>query len=155
MRRRRGNMVLEMVAVIPLLLLLIVGMVQFGKLTYQYYAWKKLIYAAGRQVAVQQGINFCDVANDPTAQAAIRVALNDATGAPVVPELTTVNITPQCADSTGELAACTSCPDMNPQPGYLLVTVPAGLTLQIRLPYLSPVDLTMQPWALVPFGGVS
>ena len=59
-------MVLEMVAVIPLFLLLIVGMVQFGKVTYQYYALKKLIYAAGRQVAVQQGINFCDVANDPT-----------------------------------------------------------------------------------------
>ena len=148
-------MVLEMVAVIPLLLLLIVGMVQFGKLTYQYYAFKKLVYAAGRQVAVQQGINFCDVSNDPTAQAAIAVALNDATGAPVMPQLTTVNITPECADASGALAACTSCPDMNPQPGYLLVTVPEGFTFQIRLPYLSPVDLTMQPSALVPFGGVS
>ena len=153
--RRRGNMVLEMVAVIPLFLLLIVGMVQFGKLTYQYYALKKLVYAAGRQVAVQQGINFCDVANDVTAQGAIRVALNDATGVPVMPQLTTVNVTPQCADSTGELAACTSCPDSNPQPGYLLVTAPEGLTFQIRLPYLNPIDLTMQPYALVPFGGVS
>jgi Flp pilus assembly protein TadG len=153
--RRRGNMVLEMVAVIPLFLLLIVGTVQFGKVTYQYYALKKLVYAAGRQIAVQQGINFCDIANDPTAQAAIAVALNDATGAPVMPQLTTVNITPQCADASGALAACTSCPDMNPQPGYLLVTVPEGFTFQIRLPYLSPVDLTMRPYALVPFGGVS
>ena len=67
MRRRRPNMALEMAAMIPLLLLLIVGMVQFGKLTFQYYALKKMVYAAGRQVAVQQGINFCDVVNDPTA----------------------------------------------------------------------------------------
>ena len=130
-------------------------MVQFGKLTYQYYAMKKLIYAAGRQVAVQQGINFCDLANDATAQAAIRMALNDATGAPIVAELTTVNITPECADASGALAACTSCPDTNPQPGYLLVTVPEGVTVQLRLPYLNPIDLTMQPYALVPFGGVS
>jgi Flp pilus assembly protein TadG len=153
--RQRGNMVLEMVAVIPLFLLLIVGMVQFGKLTFQYYAMKKMVYAAGRQVAVQQGINFCDVGNDPTAQQAIRVALNDATGAPVVPQLTTVNITAQCADASGALAACTSCPDMNPQPGYLLVTAPEGLTFQIRLPFLNPIDLTMQPYVLVPCGGVS
>ena len=148
-------MVLEMVAVIPVFLLLIVGMVQFGKVTYQYFAVKKLIYAAGRQVGVQQGVNFCDVENDAMAQAAIAVALNDSTGAPVVPSLATVTITPQCADATGALAACTSCPDMNPQPGYLLVTVPQGLTFQIRLPYLNPVDITMHPYALVPFGGVS
>jgi Flp pilus assembly protein TadG len=153
--RRRGNMVLEMVAVIPLFLLLIVGMVQFGTVTYRYYAVKKLVYAAGRQVAVQQGINFCDVANDVTAQAAIRTALNDVNGNPVVAELTTVNITAECADPSGVLAPCTSCPDVNPQPGFLLVTIPEGVPFQIRLPYLNPVDLSMQPFALVPFGGVS
>lgn len=155
MRRRRGNMVLEMAALIPLFLLLIVGMVQFGTLTYRYFAVKKLIYAAGRQVAVQQGVNFCDVANDATAQAAITVALNDANGAPIVAELSSVNITAECADSSGALAPCTSCPDTNPQPGYLLVTLPEAFTFQLRLPYLNPVDLTLQPSALVPFGGVS
>jgi Flp pilus assembly protein TadG len=155
MRRRRGNMVLEMVAVIPLFLLLIVGMVQFGKITYQYFAVKKLIYAAGRQVGVQQGVNFCDVPNDATAQAAITTALNDPTGNPIVPQLTTVSITAECADPSGALAACTSCPDINPQPGYLLVTVPEGFSFQIRLPYLNPIDISMQPYALVPFGGVS
>jgi Flp pilus assembly protein TadG len=153
--RRRGNIVIEMAAVIPIFLLLIVGMVQFGKVTYQYFAVKKLMYAAARQVAVQQGINFCDVANDAVAQAALTVALNDTTGTPIIEQLTTVNITAECADASGVLAPCTSCPDTNPQPGYLLVTLPAGFSFQLRLPYLNPVDLTLQPSVLAPFGGVS
>ena len=71
-------MAIEAALFIPVLLLLIVGTVQLGKVTYVYAALKKIVWAAGRQLAVQQGVNYCDIANDPAAQAAITFALNDA-----------------------------------------------------------------------------
>jgi len=54
MRRRRasGNMVLETALFIPVLLLLIVGTVQIGKVTYTYYTLKKIVYAAARELAL-------------------------------------------------------------------------------------------------------
>jgi Flp pilus assembly protein TadG len=160
MRRRLrrdsgGNMALEAAMLIPILALLIVGTVQIGKLAYEYHTLKKIVWAAGRQLSVQQGVNYCDFANDTAAQAAIHFALNDATGTPIIANLTTLNVTPECADSTGALSACASCPDSNPQPGYLLVTIPDGYTVQVRIPFLNPIPITLNPSALVPFGGVS
>jgi Flp pilus assembly protein TadG len=148
-------MALETALMIPILLLLIVGMVQLGKVTYQYYTLKKIVYAAGRQLSIQQGVNFCDLANDLTAQAAINFALNDTNGAPIVPQVTALDVSAECADANGVLAACTSCPDSNPQPGYLLVTIPNGFQVQVRIPFISPIPITLNPYALVPFGGVS
>ena len=90
-RRARGSMAIEAALFIPVLVLLIVGMVQFGKITYQYYVLKKIVYAAARQLSVLQGVNFCDLANDTNAQAAIQLALTDSAGAPIIP-----NLTPTC-----------------------------------------------------------
>ena len=154
-RTRGGNMAIEAAMLIPILVLLIVGMVQLGKVTYEYYVLKKIVYAAGRELSVQQGVNYCDFANDTAAQAAINLALNDATGNPIIANLTTLNVTPECADSTGALSACASCPDTNPQPGYLLVTIPDGYSVEVRIPFLNPIPITLNPYALVPFGGVS
>src|SRR5882672_10004922 len=88
-RRARGNMVIEAAIFIPVMVLLVVGMVQFGKITYQYYVLKKMVYGAARQLAVQPGINFCDLDNDPVAQASLAFAVNDITGVPIIPNLTT------------------------------------------------------------------
>jgi Flp pilus assembly protein TadG len=153
--RRRGNMAIEAALFIPVLLLLIVGTVQLGKVTYVYAALKKIVWAAGRQVAVQQGVNYCDIANDPAAQAAITFALNDANGVPIIAELTTLNIAPECASADGVLAPCACEEGVRPQPAHLLVTIPDGYTIQVRIPFLNPIPITLNPYALVPFGGVS
>ena len=154
--RRRGNMAVEAALFIPILVLFIVGMVQFGKVTYVYFSLKKIVWAAGRQLAVQQGVNYCDVANDATAQAAIQFALNDATGAPIIEQLTTLNVSAQCSAADGTLTAC-ECADetTRPRPAQLLVTIPDGYTVQVRIPFLNPIPVTLQAYALVPFGGVS
>jgi Flp pilus assembly protein TadG len=154
-RNRSGNMAIEAALLIPVMLLLIVGTVQIGKVTFQYYTLKKIVYAAGRQLSVQQGVNYCDLANDTVAQAAINLALNDTSGTPILADLTTLNITPECGDANGVLTACTNCPDTNPQPGYLLVTVPNGYNVTVRIPFISAIPITLNPYALVPFGGVS
>src|SRR5689334_9436053 len=62
--RRRGNMVFEAVLWLPVLLLLIVGMVQLGKISYIYLTLKKTLYAVGTYAAQQQGVNFCTDTND-------------------------------------------------------------------------------------------
>ena len=156
MRRRQcGNVAIETAMMIPVVVLLIVGTVQIGKVTFQYYTLKKIVYAAGRQLSVQQGVNFCDVGNDAIAQAAINFALNDSTGTPILSNLTTLNVVAECGDGNGGLTACTSCPDTNPQPGFLLVTIPDGYGVTVRIPFINPIPITLNPYALVPFGGVS
>lgn len=140
---------------IPLLVLLIVGTVQLGKVTYEYYTLKKIVWAAARQLSIQQGLNFCDLANDANAQTAINLALNDATGTPILANLTTLNVNVECADTTGAMGPCAGCPDANPRPGFLLVTIPDGYNVNVRIPFLNPIPITLNPYALAPFGGVS
>src|SRR5437763_1779429 len=79
MRRKRGNMLLEAAMWIPVMVLLIVGMVQIGKITYLYYSLKKTVYSAARFLAVQQGVNFCDLASDPNVTAALQFAITGTT----------------------------------------------------------------------------
>ena len=149
-------MAVEAALLIPVLVLFIVGMVQFGKVTFIYFSLKKMVWAAGRHLAAQQGVNYCDVANDPAAQAAINFAVNDVTGAPIFERVTTLNVSAQCAAPDGTLTAC-ECGDetSRPRPSQLLVTVPNGYDVQVRILFLNPVTITLQPYALVPFGGVS
>jgi len=148
-------MAIEAAMLIPVLLLLIVGTVQIGKVTYTYYTLKKIVWAAARQIAVQQGVNYCDVANDATATSAINFALNDTTGNPIIGNLTALNVTAECVDASGAMAPCATCPDVNPSPQWVLVTVPDGYTVEVRIPFLNPIPVTLQPAALAPFGGVS
>jgi len=42
----------------PILFLLIVGMIQFGKLTYLDYVLNKIVYSAARNLAAGQNLNF-------------------------------------------------------------------------------------------------
>jgi hypothetical protein len=84
----RGNTVLEVALWMPVLLLLIVGMVQFGKLTYLDYALTKILYSAARGLATQQSVNLCDPANDAATQTPSRWPSSPATGLPLISNLT-------------------------------------------------------------------
>jgi TadE-like protein len=156
-------MVLEAALFIPVLVLLIVGMVQIGKVTYLYYTLKKIVYAAGREVAVQQGVNFCgDVAADATAQAAINLAVNDASGTPIIANLPAIQIATQCTDAANPGGALIPCDTSNcdalslgQRPDFLVVTLDGGYAVQVRIPFLNPIPVTLNPSVTVPFGGVS
>jgi Flp pilus assembly protein TadG len=162
-RRRSGNMALEAALFLPVLVLLIVGMVQIGKVTYLYYTLKKIVYAAGRGVAVQQGVNFCgDIASDAVAQAAINMAVNDASGTPIIDNLPAIQISPQCSDPANPGGALIPCDTSNcdalslgQRPDFLVVTLQGGYAVQVRIPFLSPIPMTLNPSVTVPFGGVS
>ena len=75
---RKGNMVLEAGLWTLVLTVLVVGMVQFGKITYLYYTLRKTVYSAARYLATQQGTNYCDQ-SDANIQAALQFALTGTT----------------------------------------------------------------------------
>jgi hypothetical protein len=153
-------MVLEAALLIPLLVMLVVGMVQIGKVTYVYFALKKMVWAAGRQLSNAQAVNFCDLPADANVQGAIRAALNDGTGVPILAALTTLQVTSACADpanASGALIPCdvSQCPTIGQRPDFFLVTIPNGYQVQLRFLFLDPIPITLNPFAMVPYGGVS
>ena len=156
-------MVLETALWIPVLVLLVVGMVQFGKITYVYYTLKKVVYSAARYISVQQGTNFCDP-GDPNIQAAINFAITDATtGQPITDALTAdmISITTECADpnNPNALGACdtSGCGGAagSARPDYVVASIPAGYPVTFRIPYLSPISISLTPSVTLPFGGTN
>ena len=161
MRARSGNTVLELALWLPILFLLIVGMVQFGKITYLDYALTKILYSAARGLATQQAVNLCDPANDAAAQNAILVAINDpATGLPLISNLTAdmFQVTTQCLDANGAPGACdlSGCPPNltgSQRPDFIRITLQNGYPVQLRLPYILLDPIQLRPSATVPFSG--
>jgi Flp pilus assembly protein TadG len=159
MRRRRGNMVLELAMWMPFLLLLISGMIQFGKITYTQYVLQKIVYTAARTLSVQQNLNFCDPA-DPAAQAALTAAVNDpSTGNPIVISLTSdmLTVTTQCLDSTGAIGACdiSGCGGLTgaQRPDFVTVAMASPYTIPLRIPFIQLDPVQLRPSITLPFGG--
>ena len=156
-------MVLEAALWIPVVALLIVGMLQVGKITYLYYSLKKAVYSAARYLSVQQGVNFCDLAADPNVTAALQFAItatSDGSGAPLISNLTAdmFTVSAECVDSvSGAPGPCSTagCPTVSPRPDYILVTMPGGYLVQPRIPFITLDPIALRPSVMVPFGGTS
>jgi hypothetical protein len=161
MRARNGNTVLETALWTLVLTVLIVGMVQFGKITYVYYMLRKTVYSAARYLATEQGTNYCDP-GDPNIQAAMQFALtgtSDGTGTPLIPGLTAdmLLVTAECVDpASGVPGPCTvGCDDpaIGPQPDYIVVNIPNGFPVQPNIPFLTLDPIPLKPSVAVPAGG--
>lgn len=165
MRRRRtkGNMILEAALWIPVLVLLVVAMIQFGKITYVYYTLKKITYSAARYISVQQGTDFCNPA-DANIQAGINFGITDqSTGQPIINALTAdmFTVTTECADpnNPGALGTCdtSGCGGAlgAQRPDYVVVSIPSGYQVTFRIPLLNPVPILLTPSVTIPFGGTA
>jgi len=149
----------------PVVLLLISGVIQFGKITYLYYTLRKIEYAVARSVAIGSGVNFCPDASDAQIQGAIDFALtgtSDGSGTPLVWNLTPgmISVTTECLDPvTGLPGPCSSsgCDGAAgaQRPDYVVVTIPDGYPVQPRLPFILLDPFQLRPTVAVPFGGVS
>jgi len=158
-RHRSGSAVLETAMWLPILLLLIVGMIQFGKLTYLDYVLSKIVYNAARNLATAQNLNFCDPA-DTVASAALTSAINDpATGEPLIPNLTSDMLvaTTQCLDATGVVGSCDTggCDGAAgaQRPDFVTVAITGGYTFPLRIPFVNLDPVLLRPSATAPFGG--
>lgn len=144
---------------LPILFLLIVGMIQLGKLTYMDYVLNKIVYNAARNVATGQNLNFCDPA-DPNTMAAITAAINDpATGVPLIANLTSdmLVLTTQCLDATGAIGACdvSGCQGVAgaQRPDFVTVAIANGYSFPLRIPYINLDPVLLRPSATAAFGG--
>ena len=57
--RRRGAALVEAALIVPIVVALLVGTVELGRVTYTYYMLEKLMYNLARFLGTQQGVNFC------------------------------------------------------------------------------------------------
>jgi hypothetical protein len=158
----RGNMIMEAAMFIPVLLLLVVGMVQIGKITYVYYTLKKTLFTAAQYLAVQQGVDFCDSAA-PAIVAAKNYALTGTLDGSVdsfLPALTAdmINVQTECYDATtGGLGQCdtSGCGTAGggKRPDFIVVSIPDGYQVTPRIPYILIDSIPLKPEVRVPFGG--
>ena len=164
-RGRKGNMVVEAAMWLPVLFLLISGIIQFGKITYLYYTLRKIEYDIARTVSIESGVNFCPDASDAMIQGAIDFALtgtSDGSGTPLVENLTPamISVTTECIDpGTGLPGTCNSsgCDGAAgaQRPDYVVVTIPGGYPVQLRIPFILLDPFQFKPTVAVPYGGVS
>ncbi|MDQ2900104.1 MAG: pilus assembly protein [Acidobacteriota bacterium] len=162
--KRRGNTILEAAMFIPVIVLLLVGMEQIGKITYTYYTLRKTLYTAARYVGTQQGVNFCDAA-DPAITAAKFLALTgttDNTAMPLIPDLTADMIQVQVErydPDSQTLGVCECSPTGcdaaagGGEPDFVVVSIPDGYNVMPRIPFLTLDPIPLKPQVKVPFGG--
>lgn len=162
-RKTSGSVTLETAIFMPIMMLLIVGMVQFGHLTYTYYALRNTVYTAARYLSVQRGTNFCDP-TDPNITAALNFAVTgttDGSGAPLISNLTPdmLQVSTECivngAVGTCDTSGCGISPSLAARPDYVAVTIPNGYLITPRLPFTTLTPILFSPSALVPFGGTN
>lgn len=161
---RRGNTIIETAIFLPLLLVLLMGMEQIGKVTYTYYSLKKIEYTIARYVATQQGVNFCAGPSDPSIAAAINLGLTgstDGTGTPFIGNLTAdmIVVNAERVDSTGAFVTCscdvTGCDESvgGGSPDYVVVSMPSGYPVQPIIPFTTLQSIPLVPSVKVPYGG--
>jgi len=155
-------MILEAVMLLPFMLLLIVGMLRIGEITYLYYTLKKALYATAQYLATQQGVDFC--ADSTGLIAAAKnfglTGTSDGSADSFLPQLTIdqIDVSPECYDpATQTVVSCTlSCGGAAAnitQPDFIVVSIPSGYTVNPRLPYILNQEIPLMPYVRVPFGG--
>ena len=156
---------MEAALFVPIVVSLLVGMVQIGKITYVYYTLRKALYTMARYVAVQQGVNFCDIA-DATIVAAKNFGVSGSStedgAAPLLANLTTdmISIGIERVDTaSGTLGACdcsvTGCDAAagGRPPDFIVVSIPDGYLVSPRFLFFSIDPIPLRPQVRVPFGG--
>ena len=162
--RRSGSALLETALFLPVILLLLVGTIELGKVTIIYFSLQKMMTNVARFAGTQQGANFCDD-QDAVVSLAKRIALTgspDGEGEPLIVNLTAeqiqVRLERYSAD-TGALNECACSVDGCDSgagalsPDFIVVSIPDGYTVRPVFPLFSVDPIPLRPRVRVPFGG--
>lgn len=156
---------LEGILLIPILLMLLFGMVEFARITWTYFTLQKILYTVGRYAATQPAVNFCDDA-DPILTDAKNLAtrgVGDAAGdlqlASLTPDLITVRLERVQTD-TAALGDC-ECSAIgcdNAQggrgPDFVVVSVTDGYSMRTNIPFVPSEAFLLRPVVRVPYGAL-
>lgn len=150
---------------LPIVFMLLMGLVEFGRLAYTYFAVQKTLYSMARYLGTQQGVNFCDEA-DPAIVAAKNYALTgttDGSATPLIADLSADSIRVRAEKynpDSGEISACTcdasGCDALQGGlgPDFIVISVPDGYPVQLRIPFMAQLDpIPLRPQIRVPYGG--
>jgi hypothetical protein len=162
--RRQGAALLEAALFVPILLALLIGTTELGRVTYDYYMIQKTLSGLARSLGTQQGVNFCD-SNDPVMQAAINNALTgtvDASGDPLIVGLTPGMVQVSIArfdPNSQQLAPCDcsaagcDASQGGSSPGYIVVSLTNGYTVHPLFWGFSVTPFQLRPSVTAPYAG--
>jgi Flp pilus assembly protein TadG len=157
-RSKRGNTILEVAVLTPVIAMLLVGMTQIAQITWIYYTLRKAVYTTATYLSNQQGVNFCDP-GDPAIAAAISFGVTgttDSSQPAVVDGLTAgmIQVTPEAFDSAAQAIGTYPCGNTSSAPDYIVVSIPDGYPVRPVIPFFSVIDtIALKPRVKVPYGG--
>lgn len=162
--RRRGSIVIEAAMLIPLMIFLFIGLVEFARVGWVYFTAQKMLYTFARYVGTQQGVNLCD-ASDLSVIQAKNLALTGTTDNsqdPIIPGLTaeSIQLRVERADpGSGDLGECdcsaTGCDTAQGgrPPDFITARFSQGVSVVLRIPLIPTDPIILRPQVRVPYGG--
>ena len=145
-RLRQGQAAVETALILPLIVMMLFGAFQFGRVFYLYNTLQKSLRGGVQYVLRSQGVNFCDP-NDPIlidARNFIVFGNLQGTGDPVVTGLTTemIQFLPERGDpASATIVDCVcagdgSCDIANggTSPDYITVNLGSGFPVELTFP---------------------
>ena len=149
---------------IPVMIYLFLGIVEFARVGYTYFTAQKMLYTFARYVGTQQGVNLCDP-SDQTIIQAKNLAITGTTGNsqdPIIPGLSADSIAVRVErldPDSGEVTECdcsaTGCDagQGGRAPEFISARFPSGVSVQLRIPLLPTDPIILRPQVRVPYGG--
>jgi hypothetical protein len=145
----------------------LMGTFELGRVTITYYQLKKILYTVARHAGTQRGVNFCD-GSDPALAAVKAFAVTgteDGSTDPILPGLAADQISIRlerynaATDTVAECdcsATSSGCDAASgaPAPDYLVVSIPEGYPITLRIPNTLSDPILLKPVVRVPFGGL-
>ena len=150
---------------VPFLVMLFMGTVETARVSYTYYALQKAMYTVARMVGTSVSANLCaedDAIVTEAKNFAVRGGL-DETSAPPVQGLQADQIQlslERISPDDGALIECdcssSGCDTANGgvAPDYVVVSMPDGYPIQLRIPFLNIDPIPLRPRVRVPYGGL-
>lgn len=144
--------------------MLLLGLIEFGRITYTYYAVQKAMYNFARFASTQQAINFCDNGDVALTRARSLAITGSGSGEgdPLILGLEATNLRIRIerydvsSDSLVECDCSSNGCDTSQgggPPGFVTVDLENGYPVQLRLLGLNPDPILLRPSVRVPFGG--
>lgn len=163
-RREKGSTMVEAAMIVPFLLLLFLGMVEFARVGFTYYTAQKMLYTFARFASVQQGVNFCSGADDnlTTARNLALYGNPEGSGETLLPNLTRENLEVRIErrdPDNDTLIPCecdsTGCDPSTGgrSPDYIVARFTEGVTVQLRVPFIPTDPIILRPIVRLPYGG--
>jgi hypothetical protein len=157
-RSRSGNSFLETILYLPPIFLLLFGVIELARVAFTYHTLHKTLSSVARFAGTQQGVNYCGESDVDLVGQAKRYGLSGSTdeSAPlVIPDLAVdmidVRFEQVATDNTlAEFVAEGGC---GRAPDFVVVTIPNGYPVQLRIPFMTLEPVPLRPVVRLAFRG--